>query len=255
MLVTLLIACATLVLATAAPTDVPAGRVVGGADAVDAQFPHQVSLRYKGSHTCGGSIISRNYILTAAHCVTAEDGETGELVVTPANQLSIRAGSLDRLSNGVVINVADVIVHENYGSFLNDLALLLLESPLIYSDRIAPIQIASTDTPAGADVVISGWGRLKTNGDLPRQLQWNVLSALSNLRCQTSTLMFSSSLICLGHERNNGACNGDSGGPAVYNNEIVGIAGFVMGGCGSNLPDGYAKVFYHRDWIIKNAKL
>lgn len=53
----------------------PSGRIVGGLDAYEGQFPHQISLRRSGSHTCGGSIISRNYILTAAHCVVYEDEE------------------------------------------------------------------------------------------------------------------------------------------------------------------------------------
>lgn len=45
------------------------GRIVGGADATPGQFPYQVSLRIKDSHTCGGSIIDNQWILTAAHCV------------------------------------------------------------------------------------------------------------------------------------------------------------------------------------------
>lgn len=44
-------------------------RIVGGKDALSAQFPYQVSLRRHGSHNCGGSIISEWFILTAGHCV------------------------------------------------------------------------------------------------------------------------------------------------------------------------------------------
>lgn len=49
--------------------------MVGGQDATEGQFPHQISLRRNGSHTCGGSIISRNFVLTAAHCVGTVDSE------------------------------------------------------------------------------------------------------------------------------------------------------------------------------------
>ncbi|KAH8300903.1 hypothetical protein KR044_004937, partial [Drosophila immigrans] len=254
MLKTLLIACLAISLASAAPHSQLDGRIVGGLDAAEGQFPHQVSLRQLTSHICGGSIIAPQVILTAAHCVTSEASD-GSLKVTSAKQLSIRAGSVDRLSGGVVISVSKVIVHEGYGNFLNDVALLVLEQPLSYSAVIKAIPLASSDTAVGSEVVISGWGHLSTNGATPKRLQFNTLSSLSKQQCISSTFMFTSSLICLAHTEGNGACNGDSGGPAIQNGQLVGIAGFVMGGCGTTNPDGYAKVFYHRDWILKNASL
>lgn len=68
----IIIGCIAVVAYTSAS---PSGRVVGGQDATEGQFPHQVSLRRNGSHTCGGSIISRNFVLTAAHCVGTKDSE------------------------------------------------------------------------------------------------------------------------------------------------------------------------------------
>jgi len=73
MLKTLLVAFLALSLASAAPQgQLLGGRIVGGADAAEGQFPHQVSLRQLSSHICGGSIIAPQVILTAAHCVTSE---------------------------------------------------------------------------------------------------------------------------------------------------------------------------------------
>ncbi|KAH8408835.1 hypothetical protein KR009_001881, partial [Drosophila setifemur] len=228
------------------------GRVVGGEDAIKGQFPHQVSLRNGDSHTCGGSIISRNYILTAAHCVTNEDAEGNHIPVS-AERLSIRAGTNDRFSGGVLVQVVEVIVHENYGDFLNDISLLKLQTSLIFSSNIRAISLPSANTPDDVDIIISGWGRLTHGGDLPRYLQYNTLKSISVEKCEELIEFGVPSELCLIHEVDNGACNGDSGGPAIYNNEVVGIAGFVVGGCGSTYPDGYARVHFFNDWIKKHS--
>lgn len=67
-----LAALASLLVLTAAAPGSPQGRIVGGVDATLGQFPHQISLRQSGSHICGGSIISRDFILTAGHCVSTQ---------------------------------------------------------------------------------------------------------------------------------------------------------------------------------------
>ena len=50
----------------------PGGRIVGGFEAERHQFPYQVGLVLhlaNGNGWCGGSLISRNYVMTAAHCI------------------------------------------------------------------------------------------------------------------------------------------------------------------------------------------
>ncbi|XP_001355049.4 serine protease SP24D-like [Drosophila pseudoobscura] len=243
------VGCCLLPAGHSAPSGGIDGRIVGGEDAALGQFPHQVSLRNAGSHSCGGSILSRNYILTAAHCVTNDADENGVHTPIAASRFTIRAGTNDRFSGGVLLQVAEVIVHENYGDFLNDIALLRLESPLFYSNNIKAIALPTANTPAGADIIISGWGRIKHQGDLPRYLQYNTVKSISVEECGELIDFGVESELCLLHPADNGACNGDSGGPAVYNDQVVGIAGFVYGSCGSTYPDGYARVHYFNDWI------
>lgn len=160
------------------------------------------------------------------------------------------------MQGGVLRNVVKVIMHEDYNSQSNcDVALLELDLPLIFSTNIQAIPLATEEVPAGEEVIISGWGRLWQGGDIPYKLQWNTLIAISKSQCFKKILQLSDGLLCLDHVLDNGACNGDSGGPAIYNGQLVGVANFVVIKCGSDRPDGYAKVSYHLDWIKKNALL
>lgn len=158
-------------------------------------------------------------------------------------KFSIRAGSTNRIAGGVIRDVKRIIVNQKHASFLNDLALLELSEPMIFSDKIQKIDLLEEDIPSGEIVIISGWGLLKTNGDhLPIYLKHNIVKALNIKQCQLRVIFWDDSLLCLSHP---GACNGDSGGPATYNGKLAGVAGFVITGCGSNRPDRYAKVSSH----------
>lgn len=90
------------------------GRIVGGEDAKIEDFPHQILLEYNGVHRCGGSIISKNLILTAAHCVNEVESE----------KLTIRAGSDEKGVGGVVVPVESFLIHEKYVGLDYDIAVL-----------------------------------------------------------------------------------------------------------------------------------
>lgn len=217
-------------------------RIVGGSAASRNQFPHQVALLRMGSLSCGGSLINSKWVLTAAHCVY-----NGNQII-PASSLTVVAGTVDLQRGGVLRKVRRVIPHEKYGDFRNDVALLELEQAYQLDESIQPIALGRSNVPAGSTITISGWGRLYSNGPLPSALQYNRVTALSASRCTQETGI-SSGLLCLQSPANNGACNGDSGGPAVYNNQLVGVANFVINYCGSNAPDGYAYVPSFVQWI------
>ncbi|XP_052892352.1 serine protease SP24D-like [Anopheles moucheti] len=216
-------------------------RIVGGSVAAEGQFPHQVALLRSNALTCGGSLIDSRWVLTAAHCVY----NGGALV--PASAIVVLAGSVS-LSSGVRRAVARVIPHERYGNFQNDVALLQLQQSLPSSTYIRPISLRTTNVPAGSEIVISGWGRIYQGGPTSTLLRYNRATVIPDQQCRAATGI-SSGLICFTSPANNGACNGDSGGPAVLNNQLVGVANFIINYCGSSSPDGYAKVSDFVPWI------
>ena len=242
-----LVLCSTVI---ALVRGIPEGRIFNGMDAMEGQFPYQVSLKRNNGHYCGGSIISRNYILTAAHC--AGTTENGVFYAYPPEEITVHAGSTHLLFDGVDTNAAASVVHEEYmahpESAFNDVALLRLAEPLTFSDTIKPIELESQEIPENTPVVTSGWGDANNNGEVPLHLQWTISKSVSKEMCYNLD-----EWLCLAHPRNHGICYGDSGGPAVLHGKLVGITGFIAKTCGDDVPDGYAKVSYHLDWIRKHS--
>uniref|UniRef100_A0A1A9ZF60 Peptidase S1 domain-containing protein n=1 Tax=Glossina pallidipes TaxID=7398 RepID=A0A1A9ZF60_GLOPL len=239
---------ATLVISAVAG---PAPPVLGGENAKEKQFPYQVSLQIEGSHFCGGSILNEHYILTAAHCFGGAINEE-EL----AAALLVRVGSLDWAKGGDLVKVKRVVIHDDNGYFKNDVALLELDEPLKFSDHIQSIEMSKDEVPSGAEVIVSGWG-IASKSVLPEHLQWTTLKAISRTECSkflSETTYKLDNMICLAHGDGQGVCTGDSGGGGVYNGKLVGVASFVVHGCHSSSPNGYARVSKHYDWIVDNMK-
>uniref|UniRef100_A0AAG5DAF2 Peptidase S1 domain-containing protein n=1 Tax=Anopheles atroparvus TaxID=41427 RepID=A0AAG5DAF2_ANOAO len=218
-------------------------RIVGGLPASDTQMPYQVALFYDGQFRCGGSIISARHILTAAHCVVT----AGQLL--DASLLTVHAGSADVNVGGHRHQVLEAHPHENYGNMRHDIAVLVMEDVFAFDAFTQPIGLMEAEVPVGSEVVISGYGR--TGDVLPASevLLYNTMYVVDDVFCNSVADLFHTGLICFDKPGNHGACNGDSGGPAVYDGKLVGVANFIRDHCGGNFPDGYAKVSFYVAWV------
>ncbi|XP_061398822.1 serine protease SP24D-like [Musca vetustissima] len=231
-------------------------RIVAGSIANERQFPYVVSLRRNDMHTCGGVIISRNYILTAGRCVVQKFGSNG-VESYPPSEFNIRAGSLTLYEEGILEGVAEIKVHTNYTNMLSDLALLKLKQPLIFSDYIQPINLPSMAISAPTShVSVPGWGLQKTSGDNSRQLKYLSMEVVASAKCLTYLYGEDADkkIICLEYN-GGGICSGDIGGPAVYGEDLVGLASFTIERCGSEYPDGFTNIGYYTQWIRENSDL
>ncbi len=122
-------------------------RIVGGETASSATWGWAVSINIADTYLCGGSIISSSWVITAAHCVNG----------VPASTITVYAGSNIRWSGTQSRVASQVIVHSHYNpdTFVNDIALLKLDTPLTMTDPyVSQICIPSVDMTT---LVASEW--------------------------------------------------------------------------------------------------
>lgn len=224
--------------------------IIGGTQAATGEFPYQVSVQ-TSAHRCGGSIIDKDHILTAAHCVNG----------ISADRLRIRAGSNQHASGGKLVKVAKVTQHSEYDAktIQNDIAVLKLASSLEFGSTISAVELPSSadDTPqVGTRCSVTGWGSTSHGGSsLPSNLLVAYVPIVDHEKCvkeYADRHEVDDSMICAGAKAGGkDACQGDSGGPLVdvSSKRQVGVVSWGFG-CGQANRDGvYASTAAYLDWI------
>ncbi|TKS72980.1 Ovochymase-2 [Collichthys lucidus] len=205
---------------------VPSLRVVGGAEASYGSHPWLVSLQNRGSHFCGGAILTDRWIMTAAHCFASLSKEFLSGVRAVVGEFDQRVDDEEEQ----VFDIKSVSVHEKYRHALPmsyDIALMELNQPVRLGARVRPICLPLPDEniPPETSCIVGGWGRLKEKGRLPAVLREVQLDLVDPAKCKYVLQTIKSSflnqrpamtVLCAGPERGGrDACQGDSGGPLV----------------------------------------
>ncbi|KAK8405229.1 hypothetical protein O3P69_001653 [Scylla paramamosain] len=223
---------------------VKSSRIVGGEEATPHSWPHQVALFIDNMYFCGGSLISNEWVLTAAHCA---DGAGFIDVVMGAH--NIRQNEPSQVS----MTSRDFFTHEHWNSFLltNDLALVRLPSPVTFNDNIQAVKLPSSDVSVGDLVTPTGWGRPSDSAsgisDVLRQV---TVPVISNEDCNAVYGIVGSGVVCIDGAGGHSTCNGDSGGPLNKGGRTYGITSFgSAAGCEKGYPAAFTRVYHYLDWI------
>lgn len=227
----------------------PSGRIVGGQEATPHAWPHQVALFIDNTYFCGGSLISNQWVLTAAHCT---DGAKSIEVVMGAHNIRLEEASQ------VTLVSSNYIVHEgwNPSTLSNDVSVIKLPSAVTFNANINKVALPSTDVNVGDTVTPTGWGKNSDSAggitDKLRQVSNQVITVSACADVYGSII--DQRIVCTSTTGGKGTCNGDSGGPLNRNGKTYGVTSFVASaGCESGLPDGFTRVVEFLDWIAEKT--
>lgn len=219
--------------------------IVGGHEATE-DYSWMVSMQKNGSHSCGGSLIKPDWVLTAAHCVEGED----------PGAITVRIGSKDNTTGGTEAGVTKLTVHPDYdGSGPNDIAVMKLDKPV----QNAPVKLAAEAGKPEPSRII-GWGATTPDGsEAPTILQELDTKVVEPAQC-TGGIDGATELCTASDTPNANACFGDSGGPEIKgtegNWELIGITSRLGGAndteCAQS-PSIYTNAVAHAEWINQNT--
>ncbi|XP_037931971.1 cationic trypsin-like [Teleopsis dalmanni] len=237
--------------------------VVGGYRIQDNYFTKfMVSIRtgkpivaYGDNHMCGGAIISKRCVVTAAHCLV----HAMTTIKIPVDGMYVVAGSKYRLNvttSTQTLYVKKSFVHPSYSTIetVADVGLLHLEGQFILDDKtVAAITIARETPKANTKCITGGWGSAYFLGPSPDNILYVNLQTITRTACKIFITEFEEGMICAVSLEvpEMDTCQGDSGGPLICDKFLSGIVSFGYE-CGVGYPGVYADVAFYRDWVLQN---
>jgi len=253
---------------------VPQQRIVGGQYSPAGKWPWMAAVFLHGpaktEFWCGASLVSSKFILTAAHCTKDPNGKT----FSP-QQFTVRLGDHnilspvdDHLVSPRTYRVNKIIGHPEFRArgFYNDIALLKLDTEVLFNDFIIPVCLPPPDLVQRAEANINhieglsptvlGYGSTNYDGAESATLQEVKLPVWSNEDCDRAYLQpIEDIFLCAGYpEGGKDACQGDSGGPLLLYAPTrqwmqVGIVSFGNRCAEPGYPGVYTRLTNFMTWI------
>ncbi|XP_045778977.1 trypsin CFT-1-like [Maniola jurtina] len=233
-------------------------RIAGGEVADIIQYPFATALLNNIGSTsfrqvCGGTILSSTAILSAASCFVIDDQ------ITPARAWRARVGSTSSETRGLLYIISRITTHPLFASAtrVNDIAVIRTTATIAFSAAVQPAYIAggAYKTNANEQVMAIGWGATSDTGPSSPELRhvqlWLNDQHVCADRYETLNFTVTDAMLCAGwlDVGIRGQCAGDTGGPLLHNDVVVGVFSWSHGCAHTLFPNINTRVAPLSRWI------
>ncbi|XP_064544351.1 serine protease grass-like [Drosophila montana] len=245
-------------------------KTIGGTEVNLMSRPWMALLKFKingaEEFKCGGTLITKRFVLTAAHCVVGRDLSNvrlGEHKISNATDCAWVKSRYICAPPVEDISIERIIVHEDYSreSVHNDIALVKLSRDVEFKQHIRPICLPVNATlqqqpEEMEEFQVTGWGKTE-NVFMSDNIMESKIPRIPREECTRSLQRdIRKSQLCAGNLGKD-SCKGDSGGPLLYLSEYnenqryvqFGIVSYGSRICGDGYPAVYTNVGSYMRWI------
>ncbi|GMS83605.1 hypothetical protein PENTCL1PPCAC_5780, partial [Pristionchus entomophagus] len=232
-------------------------RLIGGVETEPHSWPWTVQLVYMGGHRCGGALIARSFVVTAAHCFARS---------RLPDRYTVYTGGHTSMS-GQEHKVLNISVHPLFNllwpsSF--DVAILKISPEVEMGERVQPICLPLIPPANNKMCVVAGWGLIHENGTRSTILREVHVPIVPFHVCNNfqhyGGRIHTPTMVCAGYSQGRvDSCQGDSGGPLMCEQagkwELQGVVSWGIG-CGrAGHPGVYARIlpalgFIHTEMFL-----
>lgn len=249
------------------------GLVIGGEEVIPNEWPWSVAIFHKVDGVkfqfiCGGTLVTRRKVITAAHCIHEKYSDNVKRVQDFEIKLGVHDLSKHSETGSITVKPSSIVIHPewraNVTNFDADIAVINLPHDVDITKFIRPICIweRRRGAPKFTDGIVVGWGVSGENHTTPENIARKLeIPVISNEQCFLDQLEFtqmsSNRTFCGGARQGAGPCKGDSGSGLFFSHEqklylggIVSASTFtIFKHCDVNNYALYTEVFKFIPWL------